>query len=294
MHKVEAKGILSGQNGMNIYRGCTHGCIYCDSRSLCYQMKHDFEDVEVKTNAPKLLELALRKKRRKCMIGTGAMSDPYIHLEEELQLTRSCLELISSYGYGLAIQTKSARILRDLDLLLAINEQAKCVVQMTLTTYDEGLCKILEPDVSTTKERFEVLKILRDHGIPTIVWLCPILPTINDTEENLRGIMDYCIEAKVRGIICFGMGLTLREGNREHFYAKLDEHFPGIKEQYMARYGNLYQVGSPRSEKLMAIFRSLCQRHNIMHNVRECFEYLHAFEDKGPRQMSLPLGGLFE
>jgi DNA repair photolyase len=289
LHTVKAKGILSAQNGMNIYRWCTHGCIYCDSRSKCYQMNHAFEDVEVKINAPELLEKALRSKRRKCMIGTGAMSDPYIHLEEEFQLTRRCLELIREYGFGLAIQTKSARILRDLDLLLAIHEQAKCVVQITLTTYDDDLCKILEPQVSTTSERFEVLKILRDHGISTVVWLCPILPLINDTEENVRGLMDYCIEAKVKGVLCFGMGMTLREGNREYYYQKLDEHFPGMKEQYMARYGNRYQIVSPRHEKLMRIVHELCDKHAMISRVSGCFEYLQHLEEKGPRQLHLPL-----
>src|SRR5690554_6392047 len=132
---------------MNLYRGCTHGCIYCDSRSTCYQMKHDFEDVEVKINAPELLESALRRERKKCKIGTGAMGDPYIHLEEELQLTRKCLSLIADYGFGLAIQTKSARILRDLDLLLAIHALYNCVVQMTPITYDVHLCRILEPNL---------------------------------------------------------------------------------------------------------------------------------------------------
>lgn len=288
MHKVQAKGILSAQNGMNIYRGCTHRCIYCDSRSKCYQMDHDFEDVQVKINAPELLDQALRKKRKKCMISTGAMGDPYIHLEEQLQLTRRCLEVICDHGFGLAIQTKSARILRDLDLLTAINEKTKCVVQITLTTYDEELCKVLEPNVSTTKERFEVLKIMRDRGIPTLVWLDPILPWINDTEENLRGVMDYCIAAQVHGIICFGMGLTLRDGNREYFYAQLDRHFPGMKERYMAKYGKLYQVVSPRNERLMGIFRELCAKNDILSSVQGCFDYLRQFEAKGPQQMSLP------
>jgi len=289
IHEVQAKGILSAQNGMNLYRGCTHGCIYCDSRSTCYQMNHDFEDVEVKVNAPELLEQALRRKRNKCMIGTGAMSDPYIHLEEELQMTRTCLRIIRDYGFGLAIQTKSARILRDIDLLQSIHDQAKCVVQITLTTFDEDLCRIVEPNVSSTRERFEVLKVLRDHGIPTIVWLCPILPFINDTEENLHGLLDYCIEAEVRGIICFDMGMTLREGNREYFYQKLDEHFPGMKERYLGRYGTRYNVVSPKHEKLMRIFRDVCHRHSIMDNAHECFAYLRQFEDKGPKQMSLPL-----
>ncbi len=217
MHFVDAKGILSAKNGMNLYRGCTHGCIYCDSRSACYGFTHDFEDIEVKQNAPELLERALRSKRRKCMIGTGAMCDPYMHCEETLQLTRKCLEIIDRYEYGVAIQTKSDRILRDLDLLESIHRKAKCVVQMTLTTYDETLCKVLEPNVCTTRERVKALQIFREHQIPTVVWLSPILPFINDTRENIEGILDYCIDAKVYGIICFGMGMTLRDGAGQAF-----------------------------------------------------------------------------
>jgi len=212
---------------MNIYRGCTHGCIYCDSRSNCYQISHDFEDIEVKRNAPQLLERALRSKRKKCMIGTGAMCDPYMHCEEQLGLVRECLKLIDHYGFGLAIQTKSDRILRDLELLKSINRKAKCVVQMTLTTYDENLCKRLEPNVCATKRRYEVLQILRENGIPTVVWLSPILPFINDTRENVEGILNYCIQARVYGVMCFGMGLTLRDGNREYFYRALDQYFSG-------------------------------------------------------------------
>ena len=289
MHEVEVKGILSAKNGINIYRGCTHGCIYCDSRSRCYQMNHDFEDIEVKINAPEVLEGALRRRRKKSMIGTGAMSDPYIHLEEKLGNTRKCIELIHSYGFGLAIQTKSARILRDLDLLKKINEKTKCVVQMTLTTYDETLCKIIEPNVSTTRERFEVLKIMRDNGIPTMVWLSPILPFINDTEENIGGILDYCIEAKVQGIICFGIGLTLRDGNREYFYRKLDEHFPGMKERYIKNYLYSYEINSPNNDRLMNIVKNTCKQYDIMYGVEKCFNYIHKFETKNiHEQLMLP------
>lgn len=288
MHYKEVKGILSPSNGMNIYRGCTHGCIYCDSRSKCYNMDHDFEDIEVKSNAHQLLEAALRKKRKKCMIGTGAMCDSYIHIEMELNHTRKCLEIIEKHGFGFSIQTKSNRILRDLELLKSINRQSKCVVQITLTTYDERLCKIIEPTVSTTRERFEVLKIMRDNGIPTVVWLDPILPFINDNEENLRGILNYCIEAKVYGIICFGMGVTLREGNREYFYAKLDEHFPGLKQKYHKKYGYSYELLSDNNEKLMDIFKSECKKHGIVCNNNEIFKYMHTFEDKQPvEQLSL-------
>lgn len=269
MHEVLAKGILSARKTMNIYRGCTHGCIYCDSRSKCYQINHAFEDIEVKVNAPELLEAALRKKRKKFMISTGAMTDPYIHLESKLENTRKCLEVIEKYGFGLAIQTKSTRILRDLDLLLRIHQKAKCVVQMTLTTYSEDLCKILEPNVSTTRERFEALIIFRDHGIPTVVWLCPFLPFINDTEENIRGILGYCIEAQVKGILCWGIGLTLREGSREYFYQKLDQHFPGLKEKYIRKYGNSYEVNSAQNEPLMKLIAETCKENNILYSVNK-------------------------
>lgn len=288
MHFVQAKGILSAHNGMNIYRGCTHGCIYCDSRSRCYQIDHVFEDIEVKQNAPQLLEQALRSKRKRCMIGTGAMCDPYMHCEEELKLTRRCLELIDEYGFGLAIQTKSDRILRDLDLLKSINQKSKCVVQITLTTYDEELCKILEPNVCTTKRRVEVLNILKENGIPTVVWLDPILPFINDTQENIEGLLDDCVEADVYGIICFGMGLTLREGNREYFYAALDRRFPGMRARYHQKYGYAYEVQSDKNKELMAIFYKTCREHGIMCDVDKVFAYLHEFpEKKGYEQLTL-------
>lgn len=281
MHKVQAKGILSAKNGMNIYRGCQHGCIYCDARSACYQMEHDFEDIEVKENAPELLERALRSKRKKCMIGTGGMSDPYIPLEMELGLTRSCLEIIDRYGFGLAIQTKSDRILRDLDLLKSIHKKAKCVVQMTLTTYDEDLCRRIEPSVCTTRERVEVLKILQDEGIPTIVWMTPVLPFINDTPENIEGLLRCCVEAGVKGIITFGMGVTLREGDREYFYRNLDRHFPGVKEQYIKAFGNAYDITSARNKELMLLFRETCKKHEIMYTPDKCFAYLYQYEEAG-------------
>jgi len=286
MHYADYKTILSPTNGMNLYRGCTHGCIYCDSRSVCYQMKHDFEDIEVKRNAVQILENQLKRKRKPAMIGTGAMSDSYIPIEEELLITRNCLELIAKYGFGVAIQTKSTRILRDLDILKKINEKTKCVVQTTLTTCDEELCRIVEPNVSTTAERFHMLEIMRDENIPTVVWLDPILPFINDTVDNLHGILDYCIKAKVRGIICFAFGMTLREGSREYFYKKLDEHFPGIKQRYIEAYGLSYECHSPNNAQLMGIFREVCQKNGILHKIEDVFKYLNTFETK-EKQMSL-------
>ena len=280
MHFTKVKGILSPKNGMNLYRGCTHGCIYCDSRSACYQMNHKFEDIEVKENAIELLEDALKRKRKKCMIGMGAMTDPYIPEEINLKHTRKALEVVSKYGFGITLITKSNRVLRDLDLLKEINQKTKCVVQMTLTTYDEELCKKIEPNVSTTKERFEALLTLRDAGIPTVVWLTPLLPYINDIEENLLGILNYCKEAKVYGIICFGIGVTLRDGNREYFYAQLDKKFPNLKEQYIKEYGNSYIINSKNNTKLMKIFYEFCEKNKIEHNPDKIFGYLNEFEDK--------------
>ena len=257
MHYIKAKSILSPNGGMNLYRGCSHGCIYCDSRSRIYNMDHDFEDIAVKENAIELLQKTLKGKREKCIFGF------------------TCI-------------TKSDLVLRDLELIKKINEKTKAVIQMTMTTYDEDLCRKLEPNVAGTFKRFEVLKKLNDNNIPTIVWLCPILPFINDTEGNINGIIDYCIDANVKGIICFGMGTTLREGNREYFYKKLDDDFPGIKDKYIKTYGNSYGLESPNSRRLMRIFKKRTEEHGIMNNPDEIFKYLHEFPKKeSTRQTTL-------
>lgn len=238
MHEVKAKSILSARNGINLYRGCSHGCIYCDSRSTCYGMDHAFEDIEVKINGPELLEQALRRRRKRCMIGTGAMCDPYMPVERSLGLTRKCLEIIEHYGFGVSILTKSDLILRDLDLLKRINEKTKCVVQMTLTT-------------------------------------------INDTAKNIQGIIEYGERARVHGILAFDIGVSLRDGDRQYFYSKLDEHYPGLKKQYMDTYGNAYEVGSPRRKELMALFKRLCRERQMETDINKLFAYLQEFEDKG-------------
>ena len=287
MHFVTAKGLLSAQNGMNLYRGCRHGCIYCDSRSACYRMEHPFEDIEVKQNALILLEDALRRKRRPCMIATGSMSDPYTPPEEELRYTRRALELILQYGFGMTLLTKSSLVLQDLDLLQRINSQTKCVVQMTLTTWEESLCRILEPNVSTTTERFAALMKLKEAGIPTVVWLCPILPFLNDTAENINRLLDCCEQAGVRGIVQFGMGVTLRQGNREYFYRQLDRHFPGLKERYIRTYGNAYVLESPNSRDLLELLHRRCRDAGILHDNPSVFRYLQEMEIKQPQQMSL-------
>ena len=288
MHYKEVKAVLSPQNGMNIYRGCVHGCIYCDSRSKCYRMQHDFEDVEVKARADDILEHTLKRKRTKSMIQTGSMSDPYIPLEEELKLTRRCLNIIDRFYFGLVIQTKSDLILRDIDILERINKKTKCVVAMTLTTYDDDLCRILEPNVCVTSRRFEVLMEMKERGIPTIVWITPILPFINDTEENLKGLLDYCIKAGVYGIVYMGMGLTLRDGNREYYYEQLDKHFPGVKEKYIEKYGNAYDIPSEHEPALNKLLAKTCEENGIIYDREELFRYMREYKNKTMgRQMSI-------
>ena len=293
MHFVNAKTILT-PHSMNIYRGCSHGCIYCDSRSKCYQFTHDFEDIEIKQNAPELLEAALKKKRKRCMIGTGSMCDPYIPLEKELQLTRRCLEIIDRYNFGATLITKSDLVLRDLDILTHINLKTKAVVQMTLTTAADTLCKKIEPNVCPTSRRFEVLQACHEAGIPTVVWFSPLLPFINDTKENIEGIVDLCARAGVHAIICFGIGLTLREGNREYFYAALDRNFPSLsadqislKQRYIKTFGYNYMVNSPNSHALMSYLSQLCKRNNIMLGTDSVFKWIEEFPDNNPLQPEL-------
>lgn len=297
MHFVTAKTILT-PHSMNIYRGCSHGCIYCDSRSKCYQFSHDFEDIEVKQNAPELLEEALRKKRKRCMIGTGSMCDPYIPLEKDLELMRRCLEIIDHHNFGATLITKSDLVLRDLDILTRINNKTKAVVQMTLTTADDQLCRKIEPGVCPTSRRFEVLQTCHEAGIPTVVWFSPLLPFINDTRENIEGIVEYCARAGVHSIICFGIGLTLREGNREYFYAALDRHFPtpevstssttvSLKECYQKTFGYSYMCSSPHEHELMTYLAKLCHQHNIQLGTDSVFKWIDKFPDTDPLQPEL-------
>lgn len=249
-------------------------------------MNHDFEDIEVKQNSLELLKKALKSKKEKCMIGTGSMTDPYIPLESKLEFVRNSLKLIYRYGFGFTCITKSDLILRDLDLLKKINEKAKTVVQITLTTADEDLCRKIEPNVCTTKRRVEVLKKLNDADIPTVVWLTPFLPYINDTEENINELLDYCIETNVKGIICFNIGLTLRDGNQQYFYKKLDESFPGLKNRYIEKYGSNYVLESENNRQLMDLFYKKTAENNILNKPDDVFRYLRDFPNKDKSRQS--------
>ena len=286
MHEVDAKALLTSWGGMNLYRGCAHGCVYCDSRSLCYRFTHPFEDIEVKRNAPELLEAILRGKRKRIMIGTGSMSDPYQPCEETLRLTRRCLEVIDRHGFGATVITKSDRVLRDIDLFDSIHRKAKAVLQMSLTVADDALSRILEPNVCPSSRRYEVLKEFQRRGIPTVVWMTPLLPFLTDTDGNFERLMDWCLDAGVCGIICFNVGMTLREGNREYYYQTLDRHFPGLSDRYRATYGNAYEVVSEHSDRLMRRFHALCEARGVLHEPERCFAYLRELPEESA-QMSL-------
>lgn len=287
MHPIETKSLLSPKGNMNLTRGCVHGCIYCDSRSDCYQMDHGFSDVAIKKNAISRLSEVLRHRRKKGMIGCGAMSDPYQPIPEVLALTRESIETVNRYGFGMTLITKSDLVLRDLDRISDLNQKTRFVLQMTLTCMDDELSRKIEPHVCPTSRRIEVLRQFRDAGVPTVVWLTPVLPFLTDTRENLEGILGACLEAEVSGILWFGAGVTLRSGNREYFYQELDRSFPGMKERYMRAFGESYVCSSPNHRDLDALVRSFCQKHQILYRPEEIFSWLREFpESKNEEQLT--------
>ncbi|MDD6051254.1 MAG: radical SAM protein [Clostridiales bacterium] len=246
---------------MNLYRGCSHGCVYCDSRSVCYQIDH-FETVRPKENALSLLEREMRSKRDTGVITMGSMSDPYNPLEEKLQLTRQALEMIRRYRFGAAFTTKSALCARDAALLSEVSRHAPVCARMTVTCADDALCRKLEPHVAVTSERFQAIRTLADHGVFTGVWLNPVLPFLTDDEANLRRIVQMTADNGGRFVVCF-FGMTLRTGNREYFFDALERDFPGVREKYLCNYGNSYELVVPDAERRYDAFREECVRQHL-------------------------------
>ena len=243
---------------MNLYRGCCHGCIYCDSRSVCYQIDN-FDSVRPKENALTLLEDELLSKRKTGVITMGSMSDVYNPLEKKLCLTQNALELIRKHRFGAAYTTKSALCARDAALLAEIARHAPVCARMTVTCADDDLCRKIEPHVSVSSERFSAIRTLADHGIYTGVWLNPVLPYLTDNEDNIRRIVQMTADAGGRFVVCF-FAMTLRTGNREYYFNALDKTFPGVRQMYTHHYGNAYELLVPEADRLYDAFRDECTK----------------------------------
>lgn len=293
MNFIPAKTIISGyaennmwfgcNYNMNIYKGCCHGCIYCDSRSECYGVEN-FDEVRAKENALALIERELKSKRKKGVIGTGAMSDPYNPLEKEYRFTRGALELINKYGFGVAIATKSDLILRDIDILQEISKHSPVLVKITITTSDDELSRKIEPHVTPSLKRFEAIRVLSEAGINTCVLLMPVLPFIEDREDNIREIIELAHKSGAR-FIYPAFGVTLRQNQREWFFAKLDALFPTVKEKYIEHFGNSYECKSPKNKELWNLFQSECKKVGIIYKMSEIISAYK--EGYGDGQLSL-------
>lgn len=267
---------------MNIYKGCCHGCIYCDSRSDCYRIE-DFDRVRVKKDALRILRDDLRRKQKRGVIATGAMSDPYNPFERQMNLTRHSLELINAFHFGVAIDTKSPLVTRDIDILKDIQKHSSVIVKLTITTADDQLCKKIERNVAVSSQRFKALKELSNNGIYCGVLLMPILPFINDTEENIAEILRL---AKYNGakFIFPAFGMTLRDNQRAHYYQQLEYHFPTLKEKYLNRYGNRYSCNSPKSRELYAFFAEECKKVGLLYKMGDI---IAAYKQNNYGQLSL-------
>ena len=283
MEFIKAKTIVSnyvpnsswfGLNyNMNIYKGCNHGCIYCDSRSECYQIEN-FDTVRAKENSTEIIERDLRSKRKKGVIGAGAMSDPYNPFEKKYELTRKALDLVDKYNFGISIATKSPLITRDIDILKRISTHSPVLIKITITTFNDELCKKIEQHVQPSSKRFRAIKELSDNGIFTGILLMPILPLINDTEDNIKSIVRGAHESGAKFIYAYGMGVTLRGNQRDYYYEQIRELFPqqNLVGAYMRAYGERYENSSQKGRALWYLFKSECERYGILYKMEDIIE----------------------
>ena len=265
--KTKSTEWFGTEYNMNIYRGCCHGCIYCDSRSSCYRVDN-FDAVRAKEDAITIIRNDLRAKRQKGVVGTGSMSDPYNPFEEKLMLTRHGLELLSAFGFGAAIATKSNLITRDIDILKEISSHSPVIAKITITAHEDKLAKLIEPNAPSSAKRFSAIRELSDSGIFSGILLMPILPYITDNIENILNIVRTAHEAGAKFIMP-GFGVTLRENQRDYFYEKLDESFFGIKREYIKRYSNQYSCGIPDYKGISTAFRQECAKYGILYNMKD-------------------------
>ncbi|MFC1572738.1 radical SAM protein [Candidatus Eisenbacteria bacterium] len=245
---------------MNLYRGCQHQCIYCDSRSACYRIE-EFGEILIKSNAIELLTRELAAKRVRGTIGTGAMNDPYMPLERDVKLTRRALEVIAQHRFPVHVLTKSDLVLRDRDLLSDIN-RTHATVSFTITTADDDLGRKLEPGAPSVSNRFRAMKTLVAYGIPTGVVMMPVLPFIEDNEENIRAIVQRAHDNGA-GYIIPAFGMTLRDRQRTYYYEKLETLFPGMRQRYEQTFGDRYDCPARYADRLAGVFEELCGRVGI-------------------------------
>lgn len=289
MKFIPAKTIISGYNdknswfginyNMNIYKGCCHGCIYCDSRSECYRVEN-FDEVRAKENALALIERELKSKRRTGVVGTGAMSDPYNHFEKEYKLTRGALELVNKYGFGISIATKSDLITRDIEILKSIQTHSPVLLKITITAFDDELCKKVEPNVAISSQRFSAIKKLSENGLFAGILMMPILPFIEDNEENIINIIESAHESGAK-FIYPAFGLTLRQNQRDWYFNQLDSKFPGLKKKYIEQFGNSYECHSTNAKALIPIFQNYCKKYNILYKMNDIIKgYKQGYSDK--------------
>lgn len=277
MELIKAKTILSkvkyGDDwygidyNMNLYKGCSHGCIYCDSRSNCYHID-DFDKVRGKENALYILERELSKKSDRGVVGIGAMSDTYNPLEKKYEMTRGTLKLISKYGFGVSIDTKSDLILRDIDLLKEINSKNNVIIKFTITTPHDELSHIIEPNVCVSSKRLQAIKTLSENGIFTGIMMNPVLPFITDREDDIRLLVKLASEHGAKFIHTY-MGMTLRENQRDYYYAQLDKCFPELKADYIKYYGDRYNCVAPNYKRLYKIFKEECDKYGILYEMKD-------------------------
>ncbi|MFR3497889.1 MAG: radical SAM protein [Paraclostridium bifermentans] len=290
MEFIPAKTIVSGYKenpnwfginyGMNIYKGCCHGCIYCDSRSNCYQII-EFDRVRIKENSTEIIKKELKSKKTKGVVGTGAMSDPYNPFEEEFMLTREALKAVDENRFGISIATKSDLVTRDIDILKKIQSHSPTIIKITITTYDDNLCKKVESNVCPTSKRFEALKNLSDNGIYAGVLLMPILPFINDNEDNIKNIIKKAYESGAKFVFTYGLGVTLRQNQREYYFEQLRKIFPdeNLDKKYEKIYGESYENGARNYEHLCNVFKEECEKYNLLYKMKDIInDYKNKYE----------------
>lgn len=268
LHRSRSTEWFGADHTMNIYRGCCHGCLYCDSRSDCYQIR-EFDRVRAKADALHILRDDLARKARPAFIGMGSMSDPYNPFEEELELTRHGLELIDAYSCGVSIATKSDLLVRDIDVLTSIQCHSPVVCKLTVSTVDDALAAKLEPNAPPPSRRLAALKALSGAGLFTGVLLMPVLPFLEDSDESVLAVVEAAVQAGAR-FIYPAFGVTMRQGQREYFLDGLERVFPGqeLKERYLRQYGDRYQCASPRARVLWQTFTAACRERGILYDMK--------------------------